>query len=125
MLIFNWSSRLTMKMRNSQVQRGFIVQQMEQRWSCYNQSPSGRLLGVEPDYILYSKVSPHWILVLNRVTTPPVKYSLQGGWLQPLGSPPWRGVSGAAPPKLKTAVKLPCKSIVISSQSEPFIRRMI
>jgi len=30
--------------------------------------------------------------------------------------PPWRGVSGAAPPKLRTAVKLPCKSIVISSQ---------
>ena len=61
--------------------------------------------------------------------TPPVKYSLQGGFrggrLRPLGAPPWRGVSGAAPPKLKTAVKLPCKSIVISSQSGPFIRRMI
>ena len=54
-----------MKMRNSQVQRGVIVQQMEQRWSCYNQSPSGRLLGVEPDYLLYSKVPPHWTPVQN------------------------------------------------------------
>ena len=54
-----------MKMRNSQVQRGVIVQQMEQRWSCYNQSPSGRLLGVEPDYLLYSKVSPHRTPVRN------------------------------------------------------------
>jgi len=41
---------MTMKMRNSQVQIGVIVQQMKQRWSYYNQSPSGRLLGVEPDY---------------------------------------------------------------------------
>ena len=39
-------------------------------------------------------------------------------------APPGRG-SGAVPPKLKTDVKLPCKSIVISSQSGLFIRRMI
>jgi len=38
---------------------------------------------------------------------------------------PGGGVSGAAPPKLKTTVKFPCKSIVISSQSGLFIRRMI
>jgi len=38
-----------MKMRNSQVQRGVIVKQMKQWWSCYNHSPSGRLLGVEHD----------------------------------------------------------------------------
>jgi hypothetical protein len=54
-----------------------------------------------------------------------------GGGADPprLGGPgasgPPAGVSGAAPPKLKTDVKLPCKSIVISSQSGPFIRRMI
>ena len=35
------------------------------------------------------------------------------------------GGSGAVLPKLKTVVNLPCKSIVISSQSEPFIRRII
>ena len=35
------------------------------------------------------------------------------------------GHSGAAPPKLKIDVNLPCKSIVISSQSGPFIRQMI
>jgi len=39
-------------------------------------------------------------------------------------SPP-AGVSGAAPLKLKTDVKLPCKSIVIYSQFGPFIRWMI
>jgi hypothetical protein len=129
MLSFSWSSRMTMKMRNSQVQRGVIVQQMEQRWSCYNQSPSGRLLGVEPDYLLYSKVPPHWTPVQNGGGNAARKIfaagGVQGGRLRPLGAPPWRGVSGAAPPKLKTAVKLPCKSIVISSQSGPFIRRMI
>ena len=60
---------------------------------------------------------------------PPVKYSLQGvsrgGGCDLWEPPPWRGVSEAVPPKLKKAVKLPCKSIVISSQSGPFIRRMI
>ncbi len=35
------------------------------------------------------------------------------------------GGLGVVPLKLKTDVKLPCKSIVISSQSGPFIRRMI
>ena len=39
--------------------------------------------------------------------------------------PPRLGGPGATPPKLKTYVKLHCKSIVISSQSGSFIRRMI
>jgi len=41
---------------------------------------------------------------------------------------PRRGASGglgAVPSKLKIDVKLPCKSLVISSQSGSFIRRMI
>ena len=96
-----------MKMRNSQVQRGVIVQQMEQQWSCYNQSPSGRLLGVEPDYLLYSKVPPLWTPVQNGGGNAARKIFAAGG------------VQGGA------AVKLPCKSIVISSQSGPFIRWMI
>jgi len=41
------------KMRNSQVSSGVIVRKMKQQWSFYNQSPSGRLLGVEPDSLLY------------------------------------------------------------------------
>jgi len=51
---------------------------------------------------------------------------VQGGRSPPAGgfggqqSP--AGVSGVAPPKPKTDVKLPCKSIVISSQSGLFIR---
>jgi hypothetical protein len=48
-----------------------------------------------------------------------------GGGRQRFSEPPPGGGSGAAPPKLKTDVKLPCKSIVISSQSGPFIRQMI
>jgi len=35
------------------------------------------------------------------------------------------GGSGVAPPKLKIDVKLPCKSLLISSQSRSFIRQMI
>ena len=42
-----------------------------------------------------------------------------------LGGPGASGGSGVAPSKPKIDVKLPCKSIVISSQSGPFIRQMI
>jgi len=92
-------------------------------------SPSNLVLGVEPDYLLYSKVPPHWTPVQNGGGNAARKIFASrgglGGAAATFGSPPWRGVSGAAPPKLKTAVKLPCKSIVISSQSGPFIRQMI
>ena len=43
----------------------------------------------------------------------------------PGASDPLAGVSRVAPLKLKIDVKLPCKSIVISSQYGLFIRRMI
>lgn len=69
---------MTMKMRNSQVQRGVIVQQMKQRWSCYNQSPSGRLLGVEPVYIPYLEASLHWTPVHNGAETLPIGSPLGG-----------------------------------------------
>ena len=56
---------------------------------------------MELDYLMYSKVSPHWTLVHNGVATLPVKYSLQGGsrgggcnlWEPPLG----KGIGGSAP----------------------------
>jgi len=86
-----------MKMRNSQVQRGVIVQQMKHRWSCYNHSPSGILLGVEHDYHPNLKVFVSARCIPQEDCTP----------------------------LLKTDVKLPCKSIVISSQSGSFIRQMI
>ena len=76
-------------------------------------------------FILYHSVGP---LYLNGAATPPeIKHCLggPGGAAATLWSPPWRGVSGEAPPKLKIDVKLPCKSIVISSQSGTFIRWMI
>jgi len=100
------------KMRNIQVQSGVIVQQMKQQWSFYNQSPSGRLLGVVPNYLMYSKVFLHWTQICNGATTPPIKYFLQGGprgTIATFGRPPLVGVSGATPPKLKIDVKLPCK----------------
>ena len=70
---------------------------------------------MEPDYLLYSKVPPHWTPVQNGGGNAARKIFAAGG------------VQGGAavPPKLKIDVKLPCKSIVISSQSGPFIRRMI
>ena len=86
------------------------------------------MLGVEPDYLLYSEVPPHWTPVQNGGGIATRKIFAAGGSrgaAATFGSPPLAGVSGEAPPKLKTTVKLPCKSIVISSQSGPFIRRMI
>jgi len=59
---------------------------------------------------------------LGRLYTPPRR----GGKSPPAGG---SGVqwspsksSGVAPPKLKIDVKFSCKSLVISSQSGPFIR---
>ena len=82
---------------------------------------------MEPDYLLYSKVSLHWTPVRNGAETPHIKYSLQGGlgvvavtFWEP---PSLAGVSGAAPLKLRIDVKFPCKSTVISSQSGAFIRQ--
>ena len=133
MLSFNWSSRMKMKMRNSQVQRGVIAQQMKQQWSCYNHSPSGKLLGVEHDC---SEVFVSAGCIPQEVCTPlhtggdlcPPRGS-EGADPTRLGGPrasgPPTGVLGPAPPKLKTDVKLPCKNIVISSQSGLFIRQMI
>ena len=72
---------------------------------------------MEPDYLLCSKVSPHWTPVFLLV-----KYSLQGGSRGQRS--PSRGL-GAVSPKLKIDVKLPCKSLVISSKYGPFIRQMI
>ena len=99
-----------MKMRNSQVQRGVIVQQMEQRWSCYNQSPSGRLLGVEPDYLLYSKVPPLWTPVQNGGGNAARKIfaagGVQGGATATFGSPPLAGVFGGSAPEAKNSCKI-------------------
>jgi len=47
-------------------------------------SPFQIVYGVDtifPLGFLYSKVSPHWTLVQNVVAMPPIKYTLQGGWL--------------------------------------------
>ena len=93
---------------------------------------------MEPDFLPNSK-----ILVFSWMYTPGKLYTLarggvRGGLIPPMGSrgaDPLTGGSGGqrspsggfrvAPPKLKTDVNFPCKSLIISSQSGPFIRRMI
>jgi hypothetical protein len=47
----SWPSSMKVNMRNFPGPRWIIVQQVEQQWSCCDQSPSGRLLVVEPDYL--------------------------------------------------------------------------
>jgi hypothetical protein len=42
---------MKVKMRNFPGPRWSIVQQVQQQWSCCDQSPSGILLVVEPDYL--------------------------------------------------------------------------
>jgi len=61
---------------------------MKQRWSCYNQSPSGRLFGVEPDYLLDLEVLFQSGVYSRRIVHP----SMEGG-LDPLV-----GVWGLASP---------------------------
>jgi len=78
------------------------------------------MLGVQPDYFLYSKALGRCIP--QEDCTPPTGGGGVGGWCGASG--PRQG-SGAEPLKLKTNVNLACKSIVISTQSRPFIRRMI
>ena len=56
---------------------------------------------MELDYLLYSEVSPHWILVCNVTAMPPVIFALQGGskggGYNICEPPPWRGIGGSAP----------------------------
>ena len=126
MLSFYWSSRMTMKMRNRQVQKGVIVQQMKQRWSYYNHSPSGRLLGVEHDYL---EVFVSAGCILQEDCTP-IHVGGCGGDLSPSagGSRGQQSLDGGFKGntlEAKKICKLPCKSIVISSQFGLFIRHMI
>jgi len=71
------------------------------------------LLGVDPDYLLYSKVSLHWTPIRNGAATLPVFACRQGGLggdddsLEP---PAGRG-SGTTPSKLKIDVKFPYRML--------------
>jgi hypothetical protein len=56
LLSFSWSSRMKVKMINFLGPRSIIVQQVQQQWSCFDLSPSGRLLVMEPDYLPDSDV---------------------------------------------------------------------
>ena len=96
---------MTMKMRNNQVQRGVIFQQMKQRWSCYNQSPSGRLLGVEPDYLVYFVFSVGPLYLKGAATPPVIVHAAMGGpggvgafWSPPPPGEGFRGQRFSEPP---------------------------
>jgi hypothetical protein len=52
-------------MRNLIRTRWSIVQQVQQQWSCCDQSPSGILLVVEPDYLLDLYVGIPSLLLLG------------------------------------------------------------
>ena len=77
-------------------------------------------------FILYHSVGP---LYLNGATMSPIiKCCLggPGGQLQLYGvPPPLAGGFGGSAPEAKKKLKFPCKRIVISSQSRPFIRKTI
>ena len=82
------------------------------------------MLGVEHDY--YPNLEVFFQLnVYPRKIVHPSMWGGVGGTCPPArvwGERSLGGGFGAASQKLKTDVKLPCKSIVISSQSGPFIR---
>ena len=77
---------------------------MQWRWSYYDQSPSGRLLGVEPDYLPCVQMS-----CFIQVWTPypngglwggfPPHYSCRGvqGVRSWCSIPPWQGFGGSTP----------------------------
>jgi len=102
-------------MRNFPGPRWSIVQQVQQQWSFCDQSPSGRLLVVEPDYLLDSEVcfSRAWTPFPNRRVWggfPPPNY-LQGGPGEArtiFVTPPSGGFRGSAP-EAKYWETLPCK----------------
>jgi hypothetical protein len=64
-------------MRNYPGPRRSIGQHVQQQWSCFDQSPSGRLLVVEPDYLPDSEVC------FNRAWTPFPNGGVWGGLVHP------------------------------------------
>ena len=99
------------------------------------------LMKVARTFVNLKGICCAWSMIVQRSLFQPDVYPRKfvhpstrggcGGDLSPSrgsgGADPPRlgGLGASGPPKLKIDVNLPCKSIVISSQSEPFIRRMI
>jgi hypothetical protein len=90
-------------------------QQGTTKWSCCDQSPSGRLLVVEPDYLPDSKVcfSHAWTPFPNGGCGgdfPPttIARGIQGGAETIFVAPPGGGL-GDSTPEAKYWEKIPCK----------------
>ena len=65
-------------------------------WQIISLITDCKLLGVEPDYLLYSKVSPHWTPVQNGGGNAARKIFAAGG-VQGGADAPWRGFRGQRP----------------------------
>jgi len=56
------------------------------------------MLGVEPNYLLYSEVSPHWTPVHNAARRMYVARGIRrGGGDDDYLDPPWWGIGGSEP----------------------------
>jgi hypothetical protein len=89
------------EMRNFPGPRRIIVQQIQQRWSFCDQSPSGRLLVVEHDYLLDLEVF-FLVMLYPMNTVHPSTQGVAGGDCPPCGV---RGFGGEAP-EGKIALKI-------------------
>jgi hypothetical protein len=101
-----------MKMINFLCPRRFRVQHILQQWSCLDQSPSGILLVVEPDYlpnleVLYFSVVfiPHEDFTPQKYVHSSMRGSAEGGY-------PLCGVQGRSPRNFFWLVKVYCNFIV-------------
>ena len=109
MLSFSWSSRMNMKMRNNQVQRGVIFS----KWSSGGVATINLQVGdcwvwsLIIFYIQrYCHIGPQFEM---GAATPPVKYSLQGGSrgvAATFGSPPSAGDFGGSVLEAKNNYKI-------------------
>jgi hypothetical protein len=72
-------------MRNFPGPRWIIVQQVQQWWSCFDQSPSGQLLVVEPDYLPHSEVFFSVVFIPHEDFTPLHAGVCKGGLPPPAG----------------------------------------
>jgi hypothetical protein len=70
LLGFSWPPIMKVKMRNFTGPRWIIVQQLQQQWSCCDQSPSEILLVVDPDYHPNSYVGQINCMIHNSFPPP-------------------------------------------------------
>jgi hypothetical protein len=98
---------MKVKMRIFPSPRKIIVHDIQQWWICCDQSPRGRLLVVELDYLHLVVVGPHSLTERVWGGLPPTTVASRG---DNSCSPPGRGFGGNDP-KVKFWEKIPCKIV--------------